>query len=89
VDLRCVEWKTGAVKWSQPKFGSTSLIAVDGGLLGVVESGDIVRFEASPEGYKEKARAAILGAPTRAAPAFADGRLFIRDGKQLVCVKLK
>jgi outer membrane protein assembly factor BamB len=89
VDMRCVEWKTGAVKWSKPKFGSTSLIAVDGGLLGVVESGEIVRFEASPEGYREKARAAILGSPTRAAPALADGRLFFRDPKQLVCVKLK
>jgi outer membrane protein assembly factor BamB len=89
VDLRCVEWKTGAVKWSQPRFGSTSIIAVDGGLIGVVESGDLVRFEASPEGYKEKGRASILGSPTRAAPALADGRLFVRDPKQLVCVKLK
>jgi outer membrane protein assembly factor BamB len=89
VDMRCVEWKTGTVKWSKPKFGSTSLIAVDAGLLGVVESGDIVRFEASPEGYKETARAAILGSPTRAAPALSDGRLFFRDAKQLVCVKLK
>src|SRR5207244_3295528 len=89
VDLRCVEWKTGIVKWSQPKFGSTSLIAVDGGLVGLVENGDVVRFEASPEGYKEKARASILGSPTRAAPALAAGRLFARDGKTLVCVKLK
>ena len=89
VDLRCVEWKTGTVKWSQPKFGSTTLIAVDGGLVGMVENGDLVRFEASPEGYKAKARATILGSPTRAAPALADGRLFARDGKKLVCVKLK
>ena len=89
VDLRCVEWKTGTVKWSQPKFGSTTLIAVDGGLVGLVENGDLVRFEASPEGYKAKARATILGSPTRAAPALADGRLFARDAKVLVCVKLK
>jgi len=89
VDLRCVEWKTGAVKWSQPRFGSTTIIAVDGGLLGVTESGDVVRFEANAEKYVEKGRAAILGSPTRAAPALADGRLFARDGKRLVCVKLK
>ncbi|HEY3788314.1 MAG TPA: PQQ-binding-like beta-propeller repeat protein [Urbifossiella sp.] len=89
VDLRCVEWKTGAVKWSRPKYGATSLIAVDGGLLGVIESGEVVRFEASPESYQEKARATILGSPTRAAPALADGRLFARDGKTLICVKLK
>ena len=89
VDLRCVEWKTGTVKWSQPKFGSPSVIAVDGGLIGLTEAGDLVRFGASPEAFKEKARASILGSPTRAAPALADGRLYARDGKHLVCVKLK
>lgn len=87
--LRCVEWKTGAVKWSQDKFGVSSLIAVDGGLLALTESGELVRFDASPDGYKERARAAILTKPTRAAPALSDGKLFARDGKQLVCVSLK
>jgi outer membrane protein assembly factor BamB len=87
--LRCVEWKTGVVKWSEPKFGVSSLIAVDGGLLALTESGDLVRFDASPEKYQERARASILSKPTRAVPALADGRFFARDGTKLVCVKLK
>lgn len=87
--LRCVEWKSGEVKWSEAKFGVASLIAVDGGLLALTETGDLVGFDASPAGYKERARAAILKKPTRAAPALADGRLFARDGKTLVCVSLK
>jgi outer membrane protein assembly factor BamB len=87
--LRCVEWKTGAVKWSEDRFGVASLLAVDGGLLALTEAGDLVRFDASAAGYKERARAAILGDKTRAAPALADGRLFARDGAKLVCVKLK
>jgi outer membrane protein assembly factor BamB len=88
-ELRCVEWKTGAVKWGQPRFGPAALIAVDGGLLALTERGDLVRFDASPAAYTERGRAAILGAPTRAAPALADGRLFARDGAKLVCVNLK
>ena len=64
-------------------------IAVDGGLLALAESGDLVRFDASPDGYKERARASVLTKPTRAAPALADGRLYARDGSRLVCVKLK
>jgi outer membrane protein assembly factor BamB len=88
-EMRCVEWKTGAVKWSQPKFGVASVIAVDGGLLALTEGGELVRFDATPEGYKERGRAAILGDKTRAAPALAAGRLFARDTKQLVCVSLK
>jgi outer membrane protein assembly factor BamB len=87
--LRCVEWKTGNVKWSEPKFGVASLIAVDGGLVALTEAGDFVRLDASPDSYKERSRATILLKPTRAAPALADGRLFARDGSKLVCVSLK
>jgi outer membrane protein assembly factor BamB len=87
--LRCVEWKTGAVKWTVPRFGTATLIAVDGGLLALTEGGDLVRFDASPDGFKERGRAKVLGTPTRAAPALAGGRLFARDGSKLVCVKLK
>ncbi len=87
--LRCVEWKTGAVKWSAPNFGVASLIAVDSGLLALTETGDLVRFDASPEKYQERARATILGKPTRATPALSDGRFFARDGSKLVCVKLR
>jgi outer membrane protein assembly factor BamB len=87
--LRCVEWKTGAVKWSEPKFGVASLIAVDGGLVALAESGELVRFDAVPEGYKERGRAAILTKPTRAAPALAEGRVYARDGTKLVAVDLR
>jgi outer membrane protein assembly factor BamB len=87
--LRCVEWKTGAVKWSQPNFGVASLIAVDGGLLALTEAGELVRFDASPDEYKERGRAAILSKPTRAHPALASGLLFARDGSRLVAVDLR
>lgn len=87
--MRCVEWKTGAVRWSKDNFGVASVIAVDGGILALTEGGDLVRFDASPDGYKERARAALLSKPVRAAPALANGRLFARDGKSLVCVILK
>lgn len=86
--LRCVDWKTGDVKWSVDRFGCASLLAVDGGLLAVTEAGELVRFEASAKAYKELARAKVLDAATRAAPALSDGRLFVRDDKRLVCVKL-
>ncbi|MCE9560537.1 MAG: PQQ-like beta-propeller repeat protein [Planctomycetes bacterium] len=87
--LRCVEWKTGAVKWSEENFGVASVIAVGGGIVALSQTGDLVRFDASPKSYEERARAKILGKPTRAMAALADGRLFARDGTKLVCVKLK
>ena len=87
--LRCVEWATGTVKWSEPKFGVSSLIAVDGGLLALTEGGELVRFDASPAAYKERGRAKVLEKPTRAAPALSGGLLFARDSTRLVCLKLK
>jgi hypothetical protein len=87
--LRCVEWKTGAVKWSVPRFGCASLIAVDGGMLAVTETGELVRFAADPAGYKERARAKVLDGVVRAAPALSDGRLFVRNEKRVICATLK
>lgn len=87
--LRCIDWKTGEVKWSQPNFGVSSLIAADGSLLALTEAGDLVKFDATPDGYKERARATLLAKPTRAAPALADGKLYARDGSKLICVNLK
>ena len=87
--LRCADWKTGEVKWSQEKFGLAGLIAVDGGLLAVNEDGEAIRFDASEKKYAERGRAPLLTGVVRAAPALSDGRLYVRNEKELVCVKLK
>lgn len=87
--LVCVEWQTGAVQWSQKKFGVAHLIAVDGGILALTEGGELVRFAADAKEYKEQGRAKVLDGLTRAAPALSDGRLFLRNEKQLAAVKLK
>ena len=73
--LVCCEFKTGAVKWSEKRFGGAHLIHVDSGLLALTETGELVRFEASEKAYSEKARATVMKGLTRAAPALADGQL--------------
>ena len=66
------------------------MILADGQIIALTEDGDLVLIEATPEGYKEKARAAVLKAtPCRAEIALADGRLYGRDGKKLVCWNVK
>jgi outer membrane protein assembly factor BamB len=88
-ELRCVEWKTGKVVWSKEEFGCATLTLVDGNVLALNERGELLLIEATPAGYREKARAAVLGNPCRAAPALADGRLYARDGKKVVCLDLR
>lgn len=87
--LRCVAWETGKVEWTKEKFGCATLIAVDGGVLAATESGDLVRFDADPAKFTERGRAKVLDGTVRAAAALADGRVYVRDEKKLVCVKLK
>ncbi len=57
--LRCIEWKTGKVLWTEKGFGCASLIAVDGMLVAQTEGGDLVLFEQSPIKFKELARHAV------------------------------
>lgn len=87
--LRCVEWKTGKVRWTQEGFGCGWTILADGKLWIVTEKGELVVAEATPDAYREKARARVLDKTVRAAVALADGRLYARDTEKLVCLNLR
>lgn len=89
-DLHCVEAATGQTLWTRPKVGTyhASLLRTgDDKILLVEENGDLVLVQPDPKEYRELARSKICGA-TWAHPAVADGRLFIRDNKELICVQL-
>jgi outer membrane protein assembly factor BamB len=86
---RCVEWATGKVRWTKERFGCATLALVEGNVLALGEHGDLIAFAASPEGYRELARAKVLNDPVRAAFALSGGRLYARDGKQLIALGLK
>jgi outer membrane protein assembly factor BamB len=88
-ELRCIEWKTGKIRWTEKNFGCASLILVDGKCLAMGENGDLVLFEPQAEEYKELARSSILDNPVRAAFALSNGRVFARDKTKLVCVEVK
>jgi outer membrane protein assembly factor BamB len=87
--LRCIEWQSGKVLWTEPGFGCGSIIATPDGLIVMSEEGDLVLAEANGEKYKEKARASVLEKPVRAQLALANSLLYAHDGKNLVCWKLK
>ena len=55
----------------------------------ISEGGELMLVECQSDGYHEKARAAVLAGPCRAQMALANGRLYARDNKKLVCWKMK
>jgi outer membrane protein assembly factor BamB len=91
-DYVCVDADTGALKWSQPGFGLgrkdyASTIVVGKTLMVLTEDGTLVIVEPNPSNYTELARLQVCG-NTWAFPALAGGKLYVRDGRQLVCLDL-
>jgi outer membrane protein assembly factor BamB len=86
--LRCVEWKTGKVRWTEKNFGCATLTRIGKQLLALTEGGELVLFDASPTAYTERARATVLGATCRAAFALAGGRVYARDAEKLVALEV-
>ncbi len=89
-DLRCIELATGKELWKREKVGTyhASLTrTADGKLLLLEEEGDLALVDPNPKEFRELARGKICG-KTWAHPAVADGRLYIRDDKELICVEL-
>ncbi|MBI2477460.1 MAG: PQQ-like beta-propeller repeat protein [Planctomycetia bacterium] len=88
--LKCVEFATGDIQWSEDGFGSGALIAARSHLIILSEAGDLVLADASPIDFKPLAKASVLRGKCWTAPALSDGRVYCRsaDG-DVVCVDLR
>ena len=95
-ELRCLEWKTGKVMWSEPNMGRSSLLLVDGTFVCLSEDGTLRLIRPTPERYTELAKweltaedgSPLLAYPAWAAPALSRGLLYIEGANRLVCLKL-
>lgn len=88
-ELRCVEWKTGKVRWRESGLVAGTLMAVNNELLVLTEKGQLLRAPAGPDGFKPTERAQILPFVARAHPALSDGLFFARSKDKLVCADLR
>jgi len=91
-DYICMDAATGQTKWSQTGFGQgrkdyASTIVVGKKLLVLAEDGQLLLLEPNPQKYTEAARLQVCG-NTWCFPAYANGKLYVRDGKQLMRLTL-
>lgn len=78
-----IKWKTG----DEPPFDKGGAILADGLLLSVDGNTKLYLIEPDPTGFKPLASAEVLEPGENWAPiALADGKLLIRDQKQLKCL---
>lgn len=82
-----IMWKTGRT----PLFDKGGFILVDGLFLSMDgNKGVLYLHEPNPTGFKELAKAKLLEPGTNWAPlALTDGKLLIRDQKQMKCVVVR
>jgi outer membrane protein assembly factor BamB len=88
--LKCLDLKTGEVKWQQRISNRQSLLAVDGHLLTWSETGTLDLLEMQPKEFVAKGHLPdLLAYKAWAAPALADGRLYLRDQRHALCLDLR
>jgi outer membrane protein assembly factor BamB len=90
-DLHCIDVKTGKDLWEKPEkvgqYHASLLRTGDDKLLMLDDAGNLILLDPSPKGYRELARSKVCGS-TWAHPALSDGRLYVRDNKELICLQL-
>ncbi len=94
-ELRCIEFATGKVRWSQADLTRTSLLLVDGHFVCLAEDGTLSLLKVDPKKYDVVSsvvlldgRRPLLQKPCWAAPVLAHGLLYLRGADRLVCLEL-
>ena len=92
--LRCIDWQTGKINWSQKGISRTSLMIIDGHLIVLAEDGELMlvkdnkdRFELVTK-YQSGENGVRFQEPCWAAPIVSHGLLFVRGKKTVACFDL-
>jgi len=87
--FRCVELKTGKVKWSE-KTGFVTLMAAEGKLIALTARGELLVVEATPQAFKPIARAQVIGGKCWTTPVLANGKIYCRNAAgDVVCLDVR
>jgi len=92
--LMCVDVRTGDMAWSKDwtssrMFGKgyASFLVMKDRILGLAEDGTLFMLAADEKAFRMVATTKVCG-KNWCNPAYADGKLYLRDAKELLCVRL-
>ena len=92
--LLCADVRTGENAWAQRGFfsgmvrrGYASFMVMKDNILVLTEGGQLLLIAADPKQCRLVSKAKVCG-QNWCSPAYADGRLFLRDERDLRCVQL-
>jgi outer membrane protein assembly factor BamB len=87
--LACLDAATGALKWKGGRYGYGHLLIAGDRLIVLTESGDVVQVKATPNGHEEIARFPAITGKTWNHPVVADGRLIVRNGREMAAFEIR
>ena len=95
-ELRCVDHRTGEVKWAEPDLGRSTLLLVDDHLVVLTEYGRLLLVRPDPRRYQRVGEIELqddngrplLRHPAWNAPVLAHGLLYVRGKDRLVALEL-
>jgi outer membrane protein assembly factor BamB len=88
-DLTCLSIRTGLSVWRQRGFQKGTLLRVDDRLIVLGEAGKLALIEANPKEYRELAACRPMRDRCWTMPVLADGRLYLRDRRQVMCLDMR
>jgi outer membrane protein assembly factor BamB len=86
----CVDLETGRRCWKGERYGhgQVVLLAEQGLLLVISESGQAILVAADPQRHQELGRFQAVNGKTWSHPVVAHGRLYVRNAEEMACYEL-
>jgi hypothetical protein len=93
-NLVCIDTVAGKLAWSKEGYFTSaagkawaSMIVMGKNILTLTDGGQLLLIAADPKDFQEHSRAQVCGF-NWCYPAYAKGQLFLRDNRELMCLKL-
>lgn len=80
-ELRCVQWRTSKVMWSEADFGVAHLLGIGNRVIALHTDGTLELLSVTPEAFKSLKKFTLPPGVYRALPAISDGMVYCRSGQ--------
>ncbi|MFN4260624.1 MAG: PQQ-binding-like beta-propeller repeat protein [Gemmataceae bacterium] len=88
--LTCMDFRQGdVIRWEHRGFDKGALMIADGHLIILGENGYLAAAQATPEGYREVSNFRFSKDRCWVVPVVANGKLYVRDLKRVVCYDVR
>jgi len=87
--ITAINVKSGKVVWRQRGFAKANLVSADGKLIILDEDGQLALATATPDKLDVHSKVALFKDRAWTVPTIVDGKMYVRDGAEIMALDLK